>query len=163
MTSNIFINSKTILFADDMTVYLIGPSPEQLIMSANQEFDKLFQWCLSNRLTINIDKTHFMLFTCKRQFNLPQITINGNSICRVNTIKFLGVTYDESMTFTHHIDNITLKLSRHIALLHQIKDYMPQNVLKCIYYAHIHPLLTYCNLIWCTTYTTYLIPLKMQL
>lgn len=116
--TNIFINSKTIQFADDMTVYLIGPSPEHLIISANQELDKLHQWCLSNRLTINTDKTHFMLFTCKRQLNLPQLTINENPICRTNTIKFLGVTYDESMTFKHHINAVTLKISRHIALLH---------------------------------------------
>ena len=40
---------------------------------------------------------------------------------------------------------------------------MPLDVLKSIYYAHIYPLLTYCNPIWCTTYPTYLIPLKLQL
>ena len=67
------------------------------------------------------------------------------------------------MTFKHHVNNVTLKLSRHIALFHQIKDFMPHNVLKCIYYAQIYPLITCCNLIWCTTYTTYPISLKMQL
>lgn len=40
---------------------------------------------------------------------------------------------------------------------------MPQEVLRTIYYAHVYPLLTYCNPIWCTTYPTYLIPLKLQL
>lgn len=160
---NIFINSKTILFADDMTIYLIDPSPEQLVMSANQELTQLYQWCLSNRLTINLDKTHFMLFTSKRHLNIPQLTINGISIGRTNSIKFLGVTYDETMTFKNHINNVTLRLSRHTALLYQLKDHMPQNVLKCIYYAHIYPLITYCNLIWCTSYPTYLIPIKMQL
>lgn len=161
--SNIFLNSKTILFADDMTIYLIGPSPEQLVMSANEELTKLHQWCLSNRLTINTDKTHFMIFTCKRHFNLPQLSINEYPICRTSSVKFLGVTYDDSMTFKFHINNLTLKFSRHIALLYQVKDFIPQNVLKCIYYAHIYPLLTYCNLIWSTTFKTYLVPLKIQL
>lgn len=78
-------------------------------------------------------------------------------------MKFLGITYDDSLTFKYHIHNLTLKISRHIALLFQIKDFMPLDVLKCIYYAHIYPLLTYCNPIWCTTYSTYLIPLKLQL
>ena len=40
---------------------------------------------------------------------------------------------------------------------------MPPYVLKCIYYAHIYPLLTYYNAIWCTTFPTYLIPLQLQL
>ena len=41
--SNIFSKAKTILFADDMTVYLTGPSPEELITTANLELQKLHQ------------------------------------------------------------------------------------------------------------------------
>ena len=40
---------------------------------------------------------------------------------------------------------------------------MPPYVLKCIYYAHIYPLLTYCNPIWSSTFPTHLHPLKLQL
>ena len=40
---------------------------------------------------------------------------------------------------------------------------MPSYVLKCIYYAHIYPLLTYCNPIWSTTFPTHLNPLQLQL
>ena len=161
--SDIFTHSKTILFADDMTLYLVGPHPEQLITTANKELHQLYQWCISNRLTINTDKTYFMLFTTKKYHQLPPLQINNGNISRSSHIKFLGVTYDESMNFKLHIENLTLRISRLIALLHQIKDLMPPYVLKCIYYAHIYPLLTYCNPIWCTTYPTYLIPLQLQL
>lgn len=161
--TDIFSRSKTILFADDMTMYLTGPYPEQLVHYANNELEKLHQWCLCNRLTINTKKTQFMLFTIKSMTNLPQLQLNKNVIFQTDQIKFLGVTYDESLTFKHHISNLTLKISRLIALLFQIKDFMPLDVLRCIYYAHVYPLLTYCNPIWCTTYSTYLIPLKLQL
>ena len=161
--SDIFTKSKTILFADDMTLYLNGPSPEQLIATANQELQQLHQWCLCNRLTINTDKTYYMLFTNKKTHNLPDLKINDCIIAKTNHLKFLGVTFDESMNFKFHINNLTLRISRHIALLYQIKDLMPPDVLKCIYYAHIYPLLTYCNPIWCTTYPTHLIPLQLQL
>ena len=124
-----FIKHRTIVFADDMTVYLIGPSAEQPITSASQELDQLHHWCLSNTLTTNTDKTHFVLFTSKRQFNLPQLTSNGNPVCRTLAITFLGVTYDGSMSLKHHFNNVTLELSRHIALLHQVKDFVPQNML----------------------------------
>ena len=119
--------------------------------------------CVCNRLTINTDKTFYMLFTNKKTHLLPQLNINNCEIAKTDDIKFLGVTFDESMNFKPHIKNLTLKISRHIALLHQIKDLMPPYVLKCIYYAHIYPLLTYCNPIWCTTYSTHLIPLQLQL
>lgn len=160
--SNTFSNSKTILFADDIMIYLIRPSPEHCIISGNQELTKLHHWCLRIRLSINIENTHFMLFTSKRQFNFPQLTINTNPIFIVNTVTFLGITYDESMSFKYHIDNVTLKISRHIALLHVLKDYMSQIVLICVYSAHMYPLITYYNLTRCTTYSAYLTPLKLQ-
>lgn len=161
--SNIFSESKTLLFADDMTLYITGPNPTQLAYNANNELHKLYQWCLCNRLTINTNKTYYMLFTTNRVINLPNIHINNHRITKAEKINFLGVLYDDSLTFKHHINHLTLKISRHIALLYQIKDLMPLEVLKYVYYAQIYPLLTYCNPIWCTTYPTYLIPLNLQL
>ena len=40
---------------------------------------------------------------------------------------------------------------------------MPSHVLRSIYYAHVYPLIIYCNPIWSTTYPTYLTPLTLQL
>lgn len=77
------------------------------------------------------------------------------TIFRTDKIKSLGFTYVDSLTFKHHINKLTLKISRHVALLYLTKDFLSQDVLKAIYYAHIQPLLTYCNPIWCTTYPTH--------
>ena len=41
-------------------------------------------------------------------------------------------------------------------LLYNLKDFMPIHVLKTIYYAHVHPHLTYCLPIWGSTYPSYL-------
>ena len=102
-----------------------------------------------------------MLFTVKQTLKLPHLHINVTKIFRTDRIKFIGITFDRSLAFKYHINDLTLiKLSRHVALLHQTKDLMPQHVLKTIYYAHISPQLTYCNPIWCTAYPTYLILLK---
>jgi len=88
-----------------------------------------------------------MLFTNKKVHQIPNCEVS-----RTSFIKFLGVTFKAAMKFRIHIHNLTHKTSRHIGLLYQIKDFMPQYVLKCIYHAHIYPLLTYCNPVWCTTY-----------
>lgn len=59
------------------------------------------------------------------------------------------------------MDNLTSKISRHIALLYQIKNLLQPVVLKSIYYTHIYSVLTYFNLILSTTYSTYLTHLKV--
>ena len=92
--TNIFHKAETILFADDMTLYITGPNPETLIATVNQELDKLNHWCLTNRLTINVNKTCFMLFSNKNLDTLPVLKINNSIIKRNDLLKFLGVTYD---------------------------------------------------------------------
>ena len=64
--SYLFSEAKSILFADDITLYLTGPNQNQIVQDANHELEKLHQWCLCNRLTINTKKTYFMLFTTKK-------------------------------------------------------------------------------------------------
>lgn len=41
--SNIFLESKALVFADDMTIYFTGPNPTQLAHNANNELNKLYQ------------------------------------------------------------------------------------------------------------------------
>lgn len=46
--SDIFKESKTVLFADVMTFYITGPNPDQTVDKANNEPHKLFQWWICN-------------------------------------------------------------------------------------------------------------------
>ena len=92
--SDIFSEAKSILFADDMTLYLTDPSHDQLQTNANLELEKLYKWCLCNRLTINTKKTYYMIFTTKKTYNLINLKINDEFITKTDKIKFLGVIYD---------------------------------------------------------------------
>ena len=52
----------SILFADDTSVFLIGKEYTQLIISLNEELKKVSRWLHANGLTINLKKTHYMVF-----------------------------------------------------------------------------------------------------
>ena len=116
---NVFDCAKSILFADGMTLYFTGSHNDTQFHLANQDLDKLHNWCLSNRITINNDKTHFMLFSNKNTTVLPVLKINNNLISRAYKLKFLGVMFDEGLTFKFHTSIISQKLSD--ALLCSIK------------------------------------------
>lgn len=115
-------------------------------------------WCLSNRLTVNLSKTNYMLFSLKQIQTLPPLFYHENTIAQTHHHTLLGVTLDDTMTFKPHISNLILKLSRIVSLLYQLKDFMPIYVLKMLYNAHILPHLLYCTPIWCNTYPTHLLP-----
>lgn len=61
----IYINDISDIAPDYKSNLYTEPNPKQLVHSVNNELKKLYQWCLCDRLTINIDKTYFMLFIGK--------------------------------------------------------------------------------------------------
>ena len=129
-----------ILFADDSTLYLSGNSPERLIQIANEELHKLYYWCTANRLTINISKTHYMIFSNKPIPNdLPPMAIKSGFeyriISRVNNFKFLGIFFDEHLKFNFHTSHLTNKLSQISSMLLKVSKFLPSHILKILYYA----------------------------
>ena len=157
--TQIFSNFKTILFADDSTLYFTGNNPTLIINRANYDLKIFHTWCTCNRLTVNLNKTRYMLFTNKSSEELPALLYHNTPIKRTAQHTLLGVTIDQTLTFKQHISGLCLKLSRLIYLLIQVKDLMPIHVLKILYHAHILPHFSYCIPIWCNTYPTHLLPL----
>ena len=89
-----------ILFADDTNLFLQHNNIEQLVQTATQELSKVSQWLNSNKLTLNVDKTSFMIFKTRgKKVNTPaNVTINDKIIKQVKWTKFLGILIDEQIT-----------------------------------------------------------------
>ena len=51
-----------VLFADDTNVFISGINLRKLINTLHIELDKLYDWLQSNKLTLNLLKTHYILF-----------------------------------------------------------------------------------------------------
>ena len=65
----------------------------------NSDLSKLHIWLNINKLSLNIDKTHYIIFTStKNRVQSPNLVkINNISIKRVNNTKFLGVILDSEL------------------------------------------------------------------
>ena len=68
-----YISDKifTMLFADDSNLFMSGNNPNELIKSMNEEIAKVVQWLNVNKLSLNLKKTHFILF--RRPRSNPKI------------------------------------------------------------------------------------------
>jgi hypothetical protein len=58
---NSLSNAFTTMYADDTNVFLSGKNLPQLTASLNLELESLSCWFQSNRLSLNVDKTHAMV------------------------------------------------------------------------------------------------------
>ena len=66
----------------------------------------------SNRLSLNISKTPYMIIS--NQKNAIEIRIRDLILTKVSTVKFLDVTLDENLTFNDHVKNVTTKIFKSV-------------------------------------------------
>ena len=59
----------------------------------NEELSKIIEWLHSNKLSLNVYKTQYMIFSNKNNnINMQKsVTINNIILKKVENIKFLGV------------------------------------------------------------------------
>ena len=62
-----------IIFADDTNVFFSHSDLDSLVNTVNTELSKIVLWLEVNRLSLNIKKTHYMLFV--ESANVPLILL----------------------------------------------------------------------------------------
>ena len=102
------INSGTAaMYADDTTVTFSADDTASLELQINKELECLNKWLVVNKLSLNVNKTEFMLFTTrqKRAFinDALSININGKPIRQVKTAKTLGLHIEETQASRAHL------------------------------------------------------------
>lgn len=141
---------KFILFADDSTLsyHFAKDQVTAAQVIINRELANVNRWLHSNKIQLNNDKTKYMIFSLKGDFQFPDILINGASIECVNKIKFLGVNIDSHLTFDAHIDYIISKVSRSLGVLYKLNKFLPSYILRSLYFSAIHPYMHYAIEAW---------------
>jgi hypothetical protein len=141
---------STIMFADDSNLFTSGSDLPNLTNTINQELPQLINWLRANRLSLNIAKTHFMLFGPKKKIP-PQdinILIEGNKLRLTKSTKFLGIILDSNISWKDHIIHLSKKIAKSVGILSIARKILNQKSLIQLYYSFIYPYLTYCVLIW---------------
>jgi hypothetical protein len=130
----------------------------------NTELKNLHMWCCANILTINPSKSNALIISPKLLQTSPlhlSINCNNNPVNVVESTKHLGVILDDNLNFKQHIKVLESKVTRSVGILCKLKNVFPQTILLQLYYALVHSLLIYGNIIWASTYPSYLQKLKV--
>ena len=141
-------NCSTILFADDTTLYVSSKNTTYLKWCIERDIILLLDWFRANKLTLNLSKTQLLLFKAQTNIKSFSIEVQDIVIQPSRSCKFLGVTLDEKLDWTPHINDRILKIKRNKNMLQTNINCLTPSAKKLIYYGHIHSHLTYCLLIW---------------
>ena len=135
----------SILFADGTSILMKHTNLDHLSDMLNIELDKLSIWLASNKLTLNIDKSHFViLHRVRLKQNNMNISLCDISLNRVTLTKFLGVIIDGKLSFSRHVPYIKNIISKGIGIIIKARKYLNRKSLLDLYHAFVYPYLTYC-------------------
>ena len=95
------------MYGHDTVLYLPGPTVDSLIFYFNQDLQCLSEWLEDNNLVLNVSETKSVLFTSQRHKErdcILNINLLGKPISCETTFKYLGVGFDNSVTWKAHAD-----------------------------------------------------------
>ena len=147
------VNNTPRLFADDTCIIANSSSILELEQHLNLELNNITSWISANKLTLNPAKSFALIVSPKSKNN--SITMNlSYQQCKievVDCVKCLGIHLDNKLQFKQHIKMLETKLSRLLGVLYKTKSFLPNHILKKLYYAFIHSHLTFGLLVWSAT------------
>lgn len=140
---------------------------KSLFNIANETCLKLLNWFSANGLSLNFNKTSFMLFTPSYIDNSVlqdlalSVSINNITINRVKCCKYLGVLIDDCLSWSEHIEYVKTKVIQTTGFMYKYRDLLSPHYRKVIYFALIYPNVIYGIEIYGKTFSSYLQPLNV--
>ena len=106
------------LFADDTNLFISTTDQYLLNSIANEAMSNLNSWFIANRLSLNLDKMCYMVFSPRRldssiEFNSQ---LNGTAIQKVTSCRYLGIIIDDELKWTAHIEHIYSCLLKYVGI-----------------------------------------------
>ena len=147
---------KPLLFADDTSICYASSDPIVLATVLNEALLNISTWMKANKLSVNIDKTNYIIFqpTQKKSTYEILLLLDDRLITQKKQIKFLGVLLDENLSWKPHINYVCKKVSKSIGVIYRARFNLSKSTKLSLYYTLIYPYLIYCNTIWSSTYVS---------
>ena len=165
---NIFINDLTpatnhVKYADDTTLYhsifknsamvtasTTNTATLQLLTDPLQEATTYAaDWSNDNQMLLNTTKSSTITFTLKKSIFVEDITIYDQPVMECSTTKLLGVTLDQHMRFSAHVDSIIEKCRPAFHAISKLrKAGVNDTSLAHFYQSRILPIITYAAPMW---------------
>ena len=107
---------KTSLYADDTAVWEGHKNTKFLVSKMQNAVKYIENWSRNWGLKVSTEKTKLVLFTKKKKLKID-IKYKGESLVVEKQAKFLGLIFDEKLTWNKHIEYLLTKCRKRINIL----------------------------------------------
>jgi hypothetical protein len=134
-------HANHLMYADDVALVSENAEDLQSLVSTMHE------WCSKWHLTINSEKSKVVHFRRKRAPHRPhRIEVAGSALEYVHSFKYLGVIFDEHLSYAEHASAIAGSASRALGAIiakYKANNHMTFKVYERLYNACVTPILDY--------------------
>lgn len=129
----------------------------------NKYLVNINDWLCTNKLSLNIDKSNFIIFHTvqKKKLSPVRLTLNNCDLKEETKIRYLGILFDSNLSWKQHISHLSRKIKRNIGAISKVRHYVNTIVLTNLYYSLVYPYFLYGIVIWGNTYSTTTKPISL--
>ena len=101
MRSIHFIRNKLLLYADDSVILVSDKDSRVVSQALSNDLRSCNNWLIDNELSLHVGKTECILFGSHARLKKASdfnIMYNGQTICSQDSINYLGVTIDQTLS-----------------------------------------------------------------
>jgi len=141
------------MFADDGSLK-ISCKPDDVLSTIKlieQDLCSVNKWLECNRLEMNYSKVQFMVVArphLLKKLGIISLQMNNVSISRVDSLKILGCTIDDQLSWCKHLSNTTRKCFASLSPLFSFRNVLSVSTRKQIVNALILSKLKYAASVW---------------
>ena len=139
-----------LMYADGTVLFYFGKVAATIEKSLTEDLDLIGSWLYNNSLFLNAVKTEAMLFGTHARLSDADfgITFKGRPIKRVFEFKYLGVIFDEHISWNSHVRYVLSRYGKRLRMLERIRENLTSDCANSIYTAYIRPIMDYCDTVW---------------
>ena len=145
-------NGHVTMYADDTSTSCEVKLVHDITVKVIPDLIKLCDWLKSNKLSLNMIKTEFMIIGSTQNVlkfgDLIAIRIDDQLIKRVAHVKYLGIVVDDRLTWKEHVSYISKKISRNLGAIKRSRQCITVDSTTALYRTLIEPYLRYCCNVW---------------
>ena len=145
-------NSFCHLYADDTIIIQSAKNPLDLNVGLTSQLSSMSSWFYDNKLTVNTAKTEVIFFgrpnkvkSCK---DITPITFQGSQIESTDKVKYLGVIFDEGMTWEDQANKARKNAYFNLNKINKIKNLIDDRIKHLLINALVFPHINYCLSSW---------------
>ena len=108
-------------------------TPNSIATQLSQELKSCYDWLVDNKFSLHLGKTESILFSTKRKSNLNnnfQVFFNTTPITNVNSVKYLGLNLDSTLSGESIVSTITQKATSRLKFLYRYNSILKEQSKK---------------------------------